>query len=32
MANKDMEKLIAHAKSSGFVYQGSEIYNGLDNT
>ena len=32
MANKDMEKLIAHAKSSGFVYQGSEIYNGLANT
>ena len=27
-----MEKLIAHAKSSGFVYQGSEIYNGLANT
>lgn len=32
MASKDMEKLIAHAKSSGFVYQGSEIYDGLANT
>ncbi len=32
MANKDMEKLIAHAKNSGFVYQGSEIYDGLANT
>lgn len=32
MANKDMEKLIAHAKSSGFVYQGSEIYDGLANS
>lgn len=32
MANKDMEKIVAHAKSSGFVYQGSEIYDGLANT
>ena len=32
MASKDMEKLIAHAKNSGFVYQGSEIYDGLANT
>ncbi len=32
MASKDMEKLIAHAKSQGFVYQGSEIYDGLANT
>lgn len=32
MANKDMDKLIAHAKNSGFVYQGSEIYDGLANT
>ena len=32
MANKDMEKLVAHAKNSGFVYQGSEIYDGLANT
>ncbi|MCD7894479.1 MAG: glycine--tRNA ligase [Erysipelotrichaceae bacterium] len=28
----DMDKLIAHAKNSGFVYQGSEIYDGLANT
>ena len=27
-----MEKIVAHAKSSGFVYQGSEIYDGLANT
>lgn len=27
-----MEKLVAHAKQYGFVYQGSEIYNGLANT
>ena len=32
MATKTMEKLVAHAKSSGFVYQGSEIYDGLANT
>lgn len=32
MANKDMEKIVAHAKNSGFVYQGSEIYDGLANT
>ena len=32
MANKDMDQLIAHAKNSGFVYQGSEIYDGLANT
>lgn len=32
MATKDMEKLIAHAKGEGFVYQGSEIYDGLANT
>jgi glycyl-tRNA synthetase len=32
MANKDMDKIIAHAKNSGFVYQGSEIYDGLANT
>lgn len=32
MANKDMEQLIAHAKNSGFVYQGSQIYDGLSNT
>lgn len=28
----DMEKLIAYAKNNGFVYQGSEIYDGLANT
>lgn len=27
-----MEKIVAHAKQYGFVYQGSEIYNGLANT
>lgn len=27
-----MEKLVAHAKQYGYVYQGSEIYNGLANT
>lgn len=32
MSNYDMEKLVAHAKSQGFVYQGSEIYDGLANT
>lgn len=32
MAKKDMDVLVAHAKSSGFVYQGSEIYDGLANT
>ena len=28
MATKDMDKLVNHAKVSGFVYQGSEIYDG----
>ncbi len=32
MAIKDMDKLVNHAKVSGFVYQGSEIYGGLANT
>ena len=32
MAIKDMDKLVNHAKVSGFVYQGSEIYDGLANT
>ena len=32
MASKDMDKLVSHAKTSGFVYQGSEIYDGLANT
>lgn len=27
-----MDKIVAHAKNSGFVYQGSEIYDGLANT
>ncbi len=27
-----MEKIVAHAKQYGYVYQGSEIYNGLANT
>ncbi len=27
-----MDKIVAHAKQYGFVYQGSEIYNGLANT
>ncbi|MDD8048734.1 MAG: glycine--tRNA ligase [Thomasclavelia sp.] len=31
MADK-MEKIVAHAKSQGFVFQGSEIYDGLANT
>ena len=29
MATKDMDKLVNHAKSTGFVYQGSEIYDAL---
>ncbi len=32
MTNLDMDKLVSHAKNSGFVYQGSEIYDGLANT
>lgn len=32
MANHTMEQLVNHAKAQGFVYQGSEIYNGLANT
>ena len=32
MSTNDMDKLIAHAKTQGFVYQGSEIYDGLANT
>ena len=28
---KTMEKIIAVAKSRGFIYQGSEIYGGLAN-
>ncbi len=29
---ESMDKLVAHAKQYGYVYQGSEIYNGLANT
>ncbi len=29
---ESMEKIVAHAKQYGYVYQGSEIYNGLANT
>ena len=32
MAKKEMDILVAHAKTSGFVFQGSEIYDGLANT
>lgn len=32
MNDKLFEKVVAHAKISGFVYQGSEIYGGLSNT
>lgn len=32
MKNVDMDKIVNHAKTSGFVYQGSEIYDGLANT
>lgn len=30
--NKLFETIVAHAKNSGFVFQGSEIYGGLSNT
>lgn len=32
MASKEMEKLVSHARTSGFIYQGSEIYDGLANS
>lgn len=32
MATKNMETIVNHAKIQGFVYQGSEIYDGLANT
>ena len=33
MSNKyDFEEIVSHLKSSGFVYQGSEIYGGLSNS
>ena len=32
MDEKLFETVVTHAKNSGFVYQGSEIYGGLSNT
>ncbi len=32
MGEYSFEKIVNHAKNSGFVYQGSEIYGGLSNT
>ena len=32
MAVKEFDTIVAHAKTSGFVFQGSEIYGGLSNT
>ena len=32
MTDKTFEKIVAHAKETGFVFQGSEIYGGLSNT
>lgn len=32
MSEYSFEKIVNHAKNSGFVYQGSEIYGGLSNT
>lgn len=32
MVRVTMDKIVSHAKSSGFVFQGSEIYDGLANT
>ncbi|MFV0394581.1 MAG: glycine--tRNA ligase [Coprobacillaceae bacterium] len=32
MKKVDMDKIVNYAKTSGFVYQGSEIYDGLANT
>jgi len=32
MKRVSMDKIVSHAKSSGFVFQGSEIYDGLANT
>jgi len=32
MATKEFDTIVNHAKSSGFVFQGSEIYGGLSNT
>ena len=32
MAEYSIEKIVNHLKTTGFVYQGSEIYGGLSNT
>lgn len=32
MEKKDISTIVSHAKTSGFVFQGSEIYDGLANT
>ncbi len=32
MSKLDFETIVSHAKSTGFVFQGSEIYGGLSNT
>ena len=32
MKNKDMDTIVNHAKATGYIYQGSEIYDGLANT
>ena len=32
MSKLDMKKLVSHASTNGFVYQGSEIYDGLANS
>ena len=29
---KTFDKIVSHAKTTGFVFQGSEIYGGLSNT
>ena len=31
MSEHSFEKIVNHVRTSGFVYQGSEIYNGLAN-
>lgn len=32
MSDKNFEKVVSHMKTTGFVFQGSEIYGGLSNT
>ena len=32
MGKFSFEKIVSHVKTSGFVFQGSEIYNGLANS